>query len=173
MHTGDICRLSKTHCRVVMILQENLSSSQWNLIKKLLQSKIKEITNQKFGFYFIDLTNISLEKNTLHYFTFIIVFKKETCFVYMFLSIYVCVCKKNIIDKCHTWIQGTTGWDGGYVHGIECRVKEYCFPLKVNANHNWEAVKRGIEQNMLGKYDCKVFSKGQLNGIHYSNNVWK
>lgn len=53
-----------------------------------------------------------------------------------------------------------------------CQVKVYYFASKRNVNYNQEAVEKSPEENMLAKYDSKVFFNGQLNGICHFSNVW-
>lgn len=73
--------------------------------------------------------------------------------------------------------EGTSRCDGGlvwivyvwcvvdYSGFVGCQVKVYYFPLKGNAHCNWETIERGTEQNMLAKYDFRVFSNDQFNGF--------
>lgn len=73
--------------------------------------------------------------------------------------------------------EGTSRCDGGLVcivyvwcvvdcsGFVGCQVKVYYFPLRGNPHCNRETIERGTEQNMLAKYDCRVFSNDQLNGF--------
>ena len=88
---------------------------------------------------------------------------------------FACIEKVSSINVIPLF-QGTTRCDGGlvwivcvwcvcYSGFVGCHVKVYYFPLKEDANYNWETIERGTEQIMLTKYDCRVFSNYQLNGF--------